>query len=195
MNRIFSVLVAALLVASALVVAPAVAAQEGTTTTPVPSNATTTATASETGVQNVSISLGPSATIRSWEFRDGAFRITIHTRTPQLLSLTDVGDMVNAARDGEGATASTIKSRRILVHGTQTVVFRPTLVDGEGFVSIGSQRLVLLRTGSLDSANPAVPYGTVQGLLVGSMAFVAGLAVVIVRRRRDDETEEVEKIA
>lgn len=184
MKRHFLILV---LVASLTLSAP-VAAQETTTPTP---------TATPTGEQTT-IQLSPTTRLSGWSYSNSTFSLTIVSKTPTRLTLTDAGALSDELTRSGGASSAKIPQRTVNVNrGETTVTIRAKKVDGESAITIAAlsgDGLVLIRTGAMGGSRPPVDYGTAQAL-VGAAAVASALGTFwYVRRKREEKQVEVERV-
>jgi hypothetical protein len=193
MSRAFSlglvVLALAAVVGFGAVVGPAGAAPSTTTA----ANTTTDGT----GTHNVSIQLSKTLKITAWKFEDGKFHVTVDSATPTRLKISDTGKVAQVLAEGSGSRAVKIPSRPYTISsGTTTLTFAATTHDGSAAITFASPGgSALLRTDSIRAAKPPVERSAVQVLVLGTAAVVGFGAVVFVRRRRDTEDVDVERIA
>ena len=190
MKRHFLVLV---LVASLTLVgaiAPIAGAQETTTSSP-------TATPTPTGEQTT-IQLSPTTRLAGWNYANGTFSLTIVSKTPTRLTLTDAGALSDELTRSGGASSATIPQRTVNVNtGETTVTFRAKKVDGESAVTIAALNgngLVLLRTGAMGGGRPPVNYGTAQALVAAAAIASAAGTFWYVRRKRLEKEVEVKRV-
>jgi len=176
------VLVASLTLVGAI--APIAGAQETTTSSP---------TATPTGEQTT-IQLSPTTRLAGWNYANGTFSLTIVSRTPTRLTLTDAGALSDELTRSGGASSATIPQRTVNVNsGETTVTFRAKKVDGESAVTLAALNgngLVLIRTGAMGGDRPPVNYGTAQALVAAAaIASAAGTFWYVRRKRREKEVE------
>lgn len=181
------VLVASLTLGGAI--APVAGAQE-TETTPTP-------TATPTGEQTT-IQLSPTTRLAGWSYENSTFSLTIVSKTPTRLTLTDAGALSDELTRRGGASSAKIPQRTVNVeNGETTVTFRAKKVDGESAVTIAALNgdgLVLVRTGAMGGDRPPVNYGTAQAL-VGAAAIASALGTFwYVKRKREEQQVEVRRV-
>jgi len=164
---------------------------------------TATATITPTGASgenevtsNETIQLTRRIDITRWRFVGGEFVVTLNAELPGTVTLTDSMAVVRKLRGGTGQQAAKIPRRTFTLDaGVNTIRFDGTRADGEAAVSIASgDRLVLLRTGAIDSPGEPVERRTAEWMIGAvAVATVLSVGIVVVRRQREED-EEVTKI-
>lgn len=184
MTRKFFVAVALVAVLAVGAVAAPAAGQDGNGTT-----ANETTADGPAAGQTVERELSDTMRITGWEWSNGTMSVTIEAELPARVTVADSGALVDALSESGGAKAVDVPEETYTVQrGTTTIEYRPEVIDGQAAVTVsGPGGAVLLRTGSITASRPAVPWSTVQMLVLGTAAAVGGLGVLLVRRRHEDE--------
>jgi hypothetical protein len=161
-------------------------------TTVSPSTSTPTATATPEAPppsnDTVRARIGPSATLKSWNFEDGRFRLVIESDIPQRVKVTDVGAMIEAT---ESRGVAEIPTKGVTLDAGETViVFDVTSVDGEGYVSVATgggavQVSSGSSSGTLESIAAAL--STWQGIITGTLTMFSWTVVASAMKLREEQ--------
>jgi hypothetical protein len=194
MSRLLSLALVVLVVGSTVPIgATATAAQNAT------GNDTTTSTLPDDAASvTTETQLTDTLRITGWSYQNGTFAVTFVAAVPTSIKITDTGRVSKAlAEGGDSAQTVTIRGKGYsLSSGETTVRFRATVYDGDSAITVGSPgNSALLRTGAISHGDrPAVEWESVQILVLSTAVVVGAGAVTFVRRRRDDEQVEVERL-
>lgn len=187
MKRHFLILT--VLIAAALgAISPAAAQENSTASTPADS---------DVQVSTSTIELHPTVTLERMELENGTLTLTIRSKVPARMTLTDSGQMVEALKNSDGGLhAVSVQQRTVnLDRGKNVVEFRPVEVSGVVAVSLTvNGQTTFIHSGNLETIRPAIAWGTVQTLLGGTALVAGGGTFVYVRRKMNKRNEEVERI-
>lgn len=133
--------------------------------------------------------------LMGWEYDDEreGFVLRFDSDDSQRITITE------AVQFNEGAGSGRIYSQRIPPGASEIFVYVPrrggqaavTMVTSE---SQENNRFTYVSTGQTSPDRPPIPYETAQLLVLLSGAGAAGATFYVVRRKREDETNEVERI-
>jgi len=160
------------------------AAQEGGTET--------TETTTEEPGEEIVAQLGEVVTLRSWEYEDGAFSLTLTAEYPSAIKITDTGAVMEAITSGSGSATVEIPSRGFDIDDRTTITFEAVEFDGAAALTVASTRgTVLIRTDSVSAGRPAVKYSTAGALTAGA---ALGTGYYSYRRSKEklEESDEPE---
>lgn len=156
-------------------------------------NATSTTT--EEQPEQVSVQLSKAVKITNWEYANGTWHITVKSKIPTRLKVSDTTTVVKSLAEGEGSRAVKIPSQGYTIQpGKTTIKFDGTAYDGASAVTIaGSGGTVLLRTDAMSAGGyPSVAFQVAAGAV---LATFGGTAYITHRRVAEKYDEEGEKKA
>jgi hypothetical protein len=189
MNRIFRLTLTLLVVTSAIgaVAIPAVAQDANSTaTTPEPERSTT-------------IQLSPTTRIDAWQYENSTFFVTITSKIPTRVTITDAAALNELFTEGQGAATGKVNDRTVTITpGTQTIEFRAQEVDDAAGITLkatNGQGIVGIRTDTMGSDRRPVEWQTTAALVLLAAAGAAYWTYREAKKRWEDEKKEVSRIA
>lgn len=137
--------------------------------------------------------IDPTLRLVEWEYSDGAFQLVFEADRSATITITE------AVQFEEGAGSGRIYSTRV-PKGTTEVTVPVKLRAGQAAVTMVTARSMernsysYVSTGQTDPDRPPIDYGTAQFLVVATGIGAAGATFRLVRRRREDDNKESDKI-
>jgi len=161
-----------------------VAAQE---TTPEPENVSVDVSVGGSGVEECTERITARLSICSATFEDGTATLVFDSVGVQRLTLTDAGAFVEGGQ---------VNRQYISVYdGRNTVEFSATKVSGFAGVAIDTGGILYAKKiTDIQTTGPAISYQNVQGLVALTALSAAAFTFRTVKRRREAENKEVERI-
>ena len=145
--------------------------------------------ANESTPEAVEGSVGP-ITIVDYELRDGTMRLTLDVDEPTPYALSDA----LAGTQSSGVTQIPVKQGAISA-GRQTLRLDVTVLQGAGAVTLSTPNgAVRIQSGDVGLGDALIPASTVRVLLLGTAVGVGGFIFRTVRKKREDEDKEVERV-
>jgi hypothetical protein len=123
------------------------------------------------------------------KYENGAAVVELLSDGPDSLTLTDVAKFMKGGEMNRGTVT--------IYEGRNTVRFPATRHKGFSGVSIDTGNTlyaVPITQVQNQSSRPAISYGNVQGLLAVTAVGAGAFTFLSVRRKRDDEDKDVERI-
>lgn len=147
--------------------------------------------------EKVAVEIDPVTRLSDWEFSGGTFRLTMTCKTPAAVKITDSGAVMKAWSEGGGnGGATSIPTQGYsLSSGKTTISFDPVVFEEAAAVSIATaQGAAFVFSEGIEIGNPPVAWDTAQALLGGAVLGSVGGTVHYVKKKRDDEQAEVERV-
>jgi hypothetical protein len=170
------------------------------TTTPTTSTPTTTAVASTPTTadpdDDVARRVDSAVIVTDWSYRDGEFIITLEHRGHRPTSVT----LTEAVQRKEGSGRGALRSVRLYPNDTETVTMPVEEVNDGAAVSITTPETVeagyyvYLSSGKIEKNRPAMGWSVVQGLILGTAVLTGYGTFRVVRKKRDDEEMNAERV-
>jgi hypothetical protein len=134
-------------------------------------------------------SVGP-IDVMDYELRDGTLTLTLRVDEPVAYALSDS----LAGLQQEGVSQVPMK-KGTLSEGRRTLSLDVSIVDGAGAVTLSTpQSAVRIQTEAVSLSKDPVDYQTAQTLVAGSALFGAAGVYSWVKRKREDEDKQAERI-
>jgi hypothetical protein len=128
--------------------------------------------------------------IQDYELRGNTFVLTVKAEEPTAYALSDA----LAGTRSEGVTNVPVKQGTIR-SGEQTLKLDVTLIEDAGAVTLSTPgAAVRIQSGSVGIGEELIAASTVRMLVLGTAAGAAGFTYRAVKRRREDETKDAERI-
>lgn len=155
----------------------------------------TAETTEEPKPEGIVAQLSETVTLRSWEWEAdrSRFALVVDSEMPKRLKITDTAAVMAAMASGNGSGAFEIPTAgRTLQSGKQTVYFSGEKYQNVAAITIATtDGAYLIRTDSIDMANPPVQFGT-AGALAGMAAIGSGWYSFRKGREKLEESDEPE---
>lgn len=185
------ILIALAAVAISMAASPAVAQSNETETGGIEITTNTTTDEPETYAQEI----GPVTRIVKWEYNDDRDGFEIVYETDRSTSIT----ITEAVQFGEGAGSGRIYRQRLPEGSTRVFVKVPRRAGQAAITMVtpGSLRqnsYSFVSTGQTEQDKPPISYERAQLLIGGTALGASGLVFGLVRKRRNDEDKEYERI-
>jgi hypothetical protein len=134
-------------------------------------------------------SVGP-IDVLDYELRDGTLTLTLRANDPVAFALSDS----LAGLQQQGLSDVPMK-KGTLSEGRRTLSLDVSVVDGAGAVTLSTpQAAVRIQTEAVSLSKEPVDYQTAQTLVAGSALFGAAGVYSWVKRKREDEDKQAERI-
>lgn len=128
--------------------------------------------------------------IRDYELRGTTMVLTVQVNEPTPYALSDA----LAGTQSEGVTNVPVK-QGALDSGRQTLKLDVQTIEEAGAVTLSTpNNAVRIQSGSVGVGTALIPASTVRMLVLGTAIGAAGFTFRTVRKRREDEEKEVERI-
>jgi len=187
MRSIFSVRIGGIVAALTLTVLMAgvgpVAAQEG----PTSDNTTVDVQVSDGGGEECTEHIDEVVSVCSRTYENGDAILELQSERITRVTLTDAGAFVEGGQINRQQTT--------LREGRNTIRFRATEVQGFVGVAVDTGRvLYAVKIEELSDSGPPIGYETAQASIAITAIGAGAFTFRVVRKRRDDEKKEVERI-
>lgn len=189
--RRFSVFLLVVVLALSLSFIPAAAAQENTTD----DAPTLEISEGDTDVETYAQEIDSALRLMEWDYDDDreGFVLTFESDTSKRITITE------AVQFSEGSGSGRIYSSR-LPSGVTEVFVPVQRRGGQAAVtmttreSIAENRFSYVSTGEAKPDRPAIPYERVRLLVAFTAIGAGGFVFRVVRKKREDETKEAERL-
>jgi hypothetical protein len=139
--------------------------------------------------QPVKGQVGPIV-IEDYELQGGTFTLTVDVQESTAYALTDALDGTQSG----GVTELPVK-QGALREGRQTLSINVAVIDDAAAVTLSTPgEAVRIQSGMVVIGDTMIPAGTVRLLLLGTAIGAAGFTFRTVRKKREDETKDAERI-
>lgn len=128
--------------------------------------------------------------IENYELRGSTFVLTVQVSEPTPYALSDA----LAGTQSEGVTSIPVK-QGALDSGRQTLKLDVQVIEGAGAVTLSTpSNAARIQSGSVGIGQQLIPASTVRILVIGTALGAGVFTFTTVRKRREDEEKEAERI-
>lgn len=164
-----------------------VAAQAGNNSTETARNASVEISAGSDSREDCTERVSDSLSICSKTYQDGTATLILESEQANRLTLTDAGAFIEGGEVG--------RDRVTVYEGRNTVSIPATEVHGFAGVAIDTgEVLYAVKIQSISPSGPPISYGNAQALVALTAVGAAAFTYRVVRRKREEESPEWEKI-